>query len=97
MMRVVEETPSESEEADWENEYRKHVFKWAVRRVQPQVTEQTWQAFWMTAVDDLDATEVATTLGMDRGAVYVAKSRVIARMRQAVVNATGDLDDAWTA
>ncbi len=95
MIRVIEETPSEDEQADWETEYHRHVFKWAVKRVQPQVNEQTWKAFWMTAVEDKDPNEVAEMLVMERGAVYVAKSRVIARMKQAVESAAGELGDGW--
>ncbi len=94
VMRVIEETPSESEEADWDTEYHQHVFQWAVKRVRPQVSEQTWQAFWMTAVSERDAGEVAKELGMERGAVYVAKSRVIARMKRAVESIAGELGES---
>jgi RNA polymerase sigma-70 factor (ECF subfamily) len=44
----------------------------------------TWQAFWGTAVDGRPAAEVGAELGMSPGAVYVAKSRVIARLRDEV-------------
>ena len=95
MIRMMDEIPSEEEEARWESEYHRHVFKWAVSRVKPQVNDKTWQAFWRTAIDDEDANAVAEALGMDRGAVYVAKSRVIARMKQAVESAAGELGEGW--
>lgn len=91
VMRMIEETPSENEEEDWDLEYHRHVFQWAAERVRPQVTEQSWQAFWMTAMEDKDAGEVARELNMERGAVYVAKSRVIARMKRAVESVAGEL------
>mgnify|MGYP000906281100 CR=1 FL=1 len=43
--------------------------------------DPTWQAFWGTAVDGKPAAEVGAGLGMSPGAVYVAKSRVLARLR----------------
>lgn len=42
---------------------------------------RTWQAFWRTTVDGLAAREAAEQLGMSVGAVYMAKSRVLARLR----------------
>ena len=50
--------------------------------VQGDFEPRTWQAFWRTAVDNLPAREVAGELGMTVGAVYMAKSRVLARIRQ---------------
>ena len=44
--------------------------------------ERTWQAFWLTAVEDRAAGEVALELGMSPGAVRVAKSRVLRRLRE---------------
>ncbi len=40
----------------------------------------TWEAFWRTAVDGQVSEEVAGKLKMSVGAVYVAKSRVLARL-----------------
>jgi RNA polymerase sigma-70 factor (ECF subfamily) len=44
--------------------------------------EHTWQAFWAVAVDGRPGTDVAAELGMTPGAVYVAKSRVLRRLRE---------------
>jgi RNA polymerase sigma-70 factor (ECF subfamily) len=49
--------------------------------VQNEFTERTWRAFWCTAVDGRDAHEVGAELGMTAGAVRVAKSRVVSRLR----------------
>ena len=57
-----------------------------VRRVLEQVREhfsdQTWSAFWRTAVDAQPAVEVAEELSMSAVAVRVAKSRVLRRLRE---------------
>ena len=42
---------------------------------------RTWQAFWQTAVEGRAAKDVAEELGMSGGAVRVAKSRVLHRLR----------------
>ena len=42
---------------------------------------RTWQAFWLTAVEGRAPKDVADELGMSGGAVRVAKSRVLHRLR----------------
>jgi RNA polymerase sigma-70 factor (ECF subfamily) len=42
----------------------------------------TWRACWEYAVLGRPAAEVASELGVSAGAVYVAKSRVLSRLRQ---------------
>jgi RNA polymerase sigma-70 factor (ECF subfamily) len=42
---------------------------------------RTWQAFWLTAVEGRSPKDVAHELGMSDGAVRVAKSRVLHRLR----------------
>jgi DNA-directed RNA polymerase specialized sigma24 family protein len=49
--------------------------------LRPEFAEQTWQAFWRTAVEGQPAVEAAADLGMSAGAVRVAKCRVLHRLR----------------
>jgi RNA polymerase sigma-70 factor (ECF subfamily) len=58
------------------------LFRRALEQIRAGFEERTWQAFWRTAVEDQTAAEVAAALGMSPGAVYVAKSRVLARLRE---------------
>ena len=46
-----------------------------------EFSDRIWRAFWRTTADGLTAAEVATELGCSVGAVYMAKSRVLARLR----------------
>jgi RNA polymerase sigma-70 factor (ECF subfamily) len=78
----LNEAPDTGPEVDatWEEEYRKQAFRLACERVRPVVTATTWDAFWRTAVEGQEAAAVAAALGLSVGAVYVAKSRVLARL-----------------
>ena len=64
--------------------YRQEVFLWASDRVQRSVHPRTWQAFWSTCVEQRSIQSVAEELDVPRGAVYVARSRVISRLQQEV-------------
>lgn len=65
-------------------EFRKQVFAWAASKVRSQFQESTWFAFWRTAVDGDSAPDVAGDLNLSLGAVYVARSRVMQRLRAEV-------------
>ena len=68
----------------WDQEYERSAFAWAAERVRGEFHEATWQAFWLTAVDGQSARDAGRQLGLSPGAVYVAKSRVIARLREEI-------------
>jgi RNA polymerase sigma-70 factor (ECF subfamily) len=44
--------------------------------VRQRVEPQTWEAFWLTAVEELPAPEAAARLGLSVASVYMAKARV---------------------
>jgi DNA-directed RNA polymerase specialized sigma24 family protein len=62
-----------------------------MRRVRGEVQEATWQAFWRTAVDGEEAQRVGDELGLSVGAVYIARTRVLARIREAVRELEGEV------
>ena len=80
------ELPDSSEEisARFEIEYRRELFRWASEEVKDSFAEKTWTAFWLSSVEGRPIADVAEQLGMSAGSVYIAKSRVIARLREAV-------------
>jgi RNA polymerase sigma-70 factor (ECF subfamily) len=80
-------------DAEWEKEYQRRVSARAMDRVRGEFQDTTWQAFWQTAVEGKPAAEVGAGLKMTPGAVYVAKSRVLARLREEV-RALMDAEDA---
>ena len=80
----------EPDEAGWDAEYARQVFHWAAGLVREQVSDQTWQAFELTAVEGRTGPDVAAELGMTVGAVYLARSRVMARLKQQVLSIGDD-------
>jgi RNA polymerase sigma-70 factor (ECF subfamily) len=65
-----------------EREYRLYVLGQALRIMADDFEPATWQACWNTVVLDRPAAEVAAELGITVNAVYLAKSRVLSRLRQ---------------
>jgi RNA polymerase sigma-70 factor (ECF subfamily) len=76
----------------FDDEYRNEIFDWAAERVRDEFRESTWQAFWRTCVLNEPIAEVADCLGMTTGNVYVARTRVIARLRQKVEECEAERD-----
>ena len=58
-------------------------------RVRARVKEQTWQAFWHTAIAREPASDVAGRLGMTVAAVYMAKKRVSQLLHEEGVRVRG--------
>lgn len=81
----LEQLPEEPPE-DAGDENIDGVFSGLARRalalIESDFQEKTWQAFWRFAIDGRQAKEVAAELGMSVGAVYTAKSRVLAHLRR---------------
>jgi RNA polymerase sigma factor (sigma-70 family) len=69
---------------DIEQDYHKHLLLCAIGQVRSEFRDATWQAFWQTCVDGRPVEEVAQELGMSMGNVYVARSRIMARLRTRV-------------
>lgn len=86
IMQLLHEQSDPTSDASevFDLEYRREVFRWAASRVRRNVNDATWQAFWQTSVEAQPAASVARTLGMSVGNVYVARSRVMARLREEV-------------
>ena len=92
VQRRLENEPDPREEQDWETEYRRYMFQWAAEKVRHEFASDTWNAFWRTAVNHEEIAHVASDLNMTSGAIWVARSRVIARLRQRIDSVAGTLD-----
>ena len=89
ILERLSEQPADKEEEDWNRDFHQRLFTVALQRAEPEFRPTTWQAFRRTALDGETASSVATALGMSTGAVYIAKSRVVARLKE-LVRGLGD-------
>ncbi len=89
--RLLAQQPSpESEDsACFDLEYRRRLFRWAAEQIRDDFQASTWKAFWRTCVEGRGIQEVAAELQLSAGAVYVARSRVMARLRKRI----GQIED----
>ena len=92
VQRLLDNQPEqdEAEARVLETEYRRRLFRVAARLVQGECSPATWQAFWRTAVESQEIADVAAELGMSPGSVYVARSRVVARLGRRVKEIEGE-------
>ncbi len=65
-----------------EAEYRRYLVRRALEIIQVEFQPSTWRACWECVVEGQPAAKVADKLGLSVDAVYIAKSRVIKRLRQ---------------
>lgn len=79
--------PEQAQTKDWDELYMKELFKVACLQVEPQVESSTWQAFWRTAVSQESVEVVAQDLGLEVGNIYTKRSRVLRRIRAALLEA----------
>jgi RNA polymerase sigma-70 factor (ECF subfamily) len=84
VQQVLAEFPAPQDDPEelWERECERRRFNWAAERVRNEVHDSTWQAFWRTAVEGQSGQEVAEALGLRVASVYVAKGRVMARIKE---------------
>ncbi|MFO0902398.1 MAG: sigma-70 family RNA polymerase sigma factor [Pirellulales bacterium] len=86
----IEEAPS-GRDPLWLDAFHARLLEAALDRVQPHFEPATWQAFALVWLDDLPAAEVAQRLAVPLEGVYVAKSRVLKRLREEVLRLGEDL------
>src|SRR5262249_40595902 len=68
-------------DAFWETEYRKHLIDRSLDVMRTEFQPTTWKACWEFVVEGRPAAEVAAEFGITENAVYIAKLRVLRRLR----------------
>ena len=92
IQRLLEIQPDGADEdaGDIDAEYRRRLFQLAAQSIERDFTRSTWQAFWQTAVLSREVATVAAELGLSAGAVYIARSRVLSRLKSRVQELAGE-------
>lgn len=68
----------------WDQEYRWELFVRVAKHVREAVAEATWQAFWLSTIENRPIADVARQLGVRQGVVYLSRCRVLDRIRKLV-------------
>ena len=87
--RLLQHADADSD-TDWEADYQRSQAARAMERVKREFQAATWDAFAQTAIEGKPPAQVAKKIGLSVGAVYVAKSRVIARLRHEIERMQGE-------
>lgn len=81
-------------DSEWDIEYQRQLAAIGMDRVKHLFRPSIWQAFWKTTVDGRPARDVGLELKMTPGAVYVAKCRVLSRLREEMQRLQAEAE-AW--
>ena len=81
--RIPDEQADQWERA-WDEEWEKHLTEAAIQRVKRQVSIEQFQMFDLFVLKQWPARDVAKTLGVTVGHVYVAKHRISRLLRKEV-------------
>ena len=73
-------------------ESRIEAFHWASQAIQHEFTAATWAMFWEYSVEAQTVDDVAKNHGRTRGAVYLARYRVMKRLKEKLDEVT----DIWS-
>jgi RNA polymerase sigma-70 factor (ECF subfamily) len=77
--------------AEWDREHDVQILRQMLTNLANDFEQKTVGAFYRLVFDGVPAPQVAQELGMSVGAVYIAKSRVLRRLRE---EAEGLIDEA---
>lgn len=69
-------------EQHWDREHAAHMMRWAMRKLRADFSSATVAAFERTVLGEEKVAVVAQDLGLSVGAVYIAKSRALVRLRE---------------
>jgi RNA polymerase sigma-70 factor (ECF subfamily) len=80
----LDDIASPEQDTQWTEEFQTHILKTALMQIRPHFEEHTWQAFQDVWLEGRPAAEVAAALDQKLEWVYMAKSRVLKRLREEV-------------
>lgn len=80
LMRLEDATSDLSRQ--WDEEHNQHVMRSLLKLIEPEFNPTAWAAFRRQVIDEAEPAAVAAELGIALSAVYLAKSRVLKRLRQ---------------
>ncbi len=90
----VDSLPGQS---DWSEHFQASVLNMALGRIEPEFDRVQWDAFQQVWIEDVSAKAVAEALSIPIEKIYVAKSRILKRLREEILLLSEDLPivDSW--
>jgi RNA polymerase sigma-70 factor (ECF subfamily) len=76
------EDPNSALSHQWDVEHDRHIAHRLLEMIRPDFEAKTWQAFRRVALDGASPDQAAAELGLSVNAVFIAKSRVLGRLRE---------------
>jgi RNA polymerase sigma-70 factor (ECF subfamily) len=73
----------------WDRDHDRHVAKRLLEMIAAEFEAPTWKAFQCLVLDGAKPSAVGAELGLTLNAVYLAKYRVLRRLRQEITGLTG--------
>lgn len=89
-LEQLHQSPDKSDSLWFDLEWERQTLRWVAQQVRSEFESSTWTAFWDTAIEEWSAQEVAERIGKSVGAVYIARSRVMQRIKQRIAELDGD-------
>jgi RNA polymerase sigma factor (sigma-70 family) len=77
----LERLPDAAEEDRRRREYEHELIVWAAEQVRGEFRESSWRSFWATQIEGRSVAETAAELSLSPGAIYMSRSRILARIR----------------
>jgi RNA polymerase sigma-70 factor, ECF subfamily len=62
-------------------QYEHELIVWAAEQVKGEFRESSWRSFWATQIEGRSVAETAAELSLSPGAIYMSRSRILARIR----------------
>jgi RNA polymerase sigma-70 factor (ECF subfamily) len=74
----------------WDEDHDRHLIASLLEVIRSEFQPTTWRAFWRTAIEEATPSAVAAELGLSTNAVFIARSRVLQRLREEANGLLGD-------
>lgn len=65
-------------------EARREVIRWATEQIRTEFSDEIWKLFQLTAIDGVSIGDVAQSSGRSVGSIYIARFRVITRLKEKI-------------
>jgi len=88
---TIARASNKHEDADWIDHFNNDLLQTTLARIEKDFEPHTWQAFSKVWIDNVTAADTARELSIPVAMVYVAKSRVLKRLKEELLLLAEDI------